>query len=164
MPPNGGPRIDSPNVWQRTLRLFGVTTSTDPSNQPSLNLGTYLGVNAQDWPIPDLKISQNALNVTGGGYIGISVPSDETWAIHGIYWFKDSGTYNVTWLNVKDPVSESRFVLETYSGATSSTVLFGERLPVYPEWELEFNIGSFSGAGYTYMVVYYEKLDGVIIK
>lgn len=159
-----GPLIEAANVWRRTIRMLGVKTSSDPLLQPRINLGTYLSVNAQEWPIPNLKIGQTALNVTGGGYTGIAVPADETWAVHGVYWFKDSGTYNVTWLNVKDPVSESRFILETYSSATSSTLLLGNRLPLYPEWELEFNIGGFSGAGYTYIIVYYELLDGEIVK
>ena len=133
-------------AWTRLLEALGVRVPAGPTDQPHILPEIVPTVEMVRYPVAEFGIVQEIISITGSGSFYMTVPADEDWVVHGIFFYDGSGTWTMNVFELGDATGRD-FDLESFTAAKFGQFLPPEGIPAPHGFRVGTYCNSHSSTG-----------------
>tara|TARA_Y100000310_G_scaffold278257_1_gene296604 strand:+ start:249 stop:689 length:441 start_codon:yes stop_codon:yes gene_type:complete len=144
------------------LEALGVVDPASILTRPVVAPVVVGTVEMVRYPVAEMGLHAEAVNITGTGFFGITVPANEDWLVHLFTFGRDAGTYTSEYARLIDP-DGTVIRFEDYAATNAHVKLFADALPLPHGWQIGAHFNVHSGAGNCTFRAFYTRYRRVTV-
>ncbi len=133
-------------AWSRLLEALGVIDPNPTRNRPVVAPLLVPTVEMVRYPVAEVGLVTETIGVTSSGAVGITVPDDEDWLVHSVFFYDSTGTWTCNSIRVADAAGISQDLV-TFTATKVQAWMPSEGMPLPHEWNLGPYVNSHSVNG-----------------